>query len=158
MPWVTCNGVRVEALEGWEVRKTVVLEATIEDAEWAPLRVVVTCEARALGASLRQHVQRELLRAALRHRRVRVVASDNLEVAGRRAIRTRVYVSNDGEELEQLYVHVQPTADEPDVVSVVLTGPAGSADAMGARMRDLLVSARFTDAMDRARAAMSRSS
>jgi hypothetical protein len=127
-----------EAPDGWEDRSVAAFVAPSRHNEPIAPNVVVTREPRRPADSLSAHVQRQVLAVATTLPGFEVFDSQQIDVAGRSALRTRCVWRAEDTTVEQTMVHIEPQREDTVVVSVTFTSSADTATSLASLLTRLL--------------------
>ena len=127
MAHVTYAPYLFEAPEGWEDRTIAAFFAPAQPGEVIAPNVVVTREPRRDGDRLRTHVQRQLLVLAAALEGFDILESEEIVVAGRHAMQTRVLWTAQNATIEQTMVHLDPADGDTSVMTVTCTSSLDAA-------------------------------
>ncbi len=119
-----------EAPEGWQDRTVAAFFAPAAPGEAVAPNVVVTREPRRDGDKLRTHVQRQMLVLSNILEGFDILESEEIVVAGRRAMQTRCVWKAGEATIEQTVVHVEPDEFEPTVLTVTCTSSIEAASSV----------------------------
>lgn len=121
MTQLECNPFSLEAPAGWQDRTIVAFVAPPQPGEVAASNIVVTREVGRPGETIHAHVQRQILALAEELDDFEMHGSEDVRVAGRRAVQTRCTWSASTTVIEQTVVHVEREEGETTVMTLTCT-------------------------------------
>jgi hypothetical protein len=112
---------------GWQDRTVAAFFAPPAPGEAIAPNVVITSEPRRDGDKLATHVQRQLLMLAAALEGFDVLESEEVTVAGRRALQTRCVWKVEQTTIEQTMVHLEPDREDATVTTLTCTSTVEAA-------------------------------